>query len=90
MWQRIRRYSLLLLFIGLFGWQPTQPKPAQADTNGEAVADPPRILMFVAYNEIWWSECKVSYEAFLACGYAVGVVSRPTGTASSIRPRALR
>lgn len=40
-----------------------------------------RILLFVAYNDVWWSEYKVTYEALQALGYEVDVVSSGTGEA---------
>ena len=81
--QRIRLYTLLLLLVALFGLQPVHQRPAQASATAAPAADPPRILIFVAYNETWWSEFKVSYEAFLAAGYAVDVVSSAPGFANS-------
>lgn len=40
-----------------------------------------RILMFVAYNDVWWAEYKVVYEALIAQGYEVDVRSSATGEA---------
>ncbi|MDA0243990.1 MAG: ThuA domain-containing protein [Chloroflexi bacterium] len=40
-----------------------------------------RVLLFVAYNDVWWSEYKVTYEALQALGYTVDVVSSGTGEA---------
>jgi putative intracellular protease/amidase len=41
------------------------------------------VLMFVSYNDVWWAEYKVMYEALLALGYAVDVRSSEPGAASS-------
>jgi len=43
----------------------------------------PRILLFVAFDQTWWAEYKVLYEAFRAAGYDVDVRSSATGTANS-------
>ncbi len=43
----------------------------------------PTVLMFVAYNDVWWAEYKVVYEALLAAGYAVDVRSSANGFARS-------
>jgi len=43
----------------------------------------PTVLMFVAYNRVWWSEYKVLYEGLRAAGYDVDVRSSATGTATS-------
>ncbi len=43
----------------------------------------PRILLFVAADQVWWAEYKVLYEAFRAAGYHVDVRSSASGTASS-------
>ncbi|MCB0034483.1 MAG: ThuA domain-containing protein, partial [Anaerolineales bacterium] len=40
-----------------------------------------RVLMFVAYNDVWWAEYKVVYEALLAQGYEVDVRSSGVGEA---------
>lgn len=41
------------------------------------------VLMFVAYNDVWWAEYKVMYEALLAAGYQVDVRSSEPGIATS-------
>ena len=53
-----RCLSLLLLLLAVVGSTLVTPHPAQA-----APAQPPtrRLLIFVAYNETWWSEFKVTY-----------------------------
>ncbi len=42
-----------------------------------------QILMFVAYNDVWWPEFKVMYEALSAAGYSVDVRSSGVGYATS-------
>ncbi|VAW32099.1 hypothetical protein MNBD_CHLOROFLEXI01-5327, partial [hydrothermal vent metagenome] len=67
--------TFLLLIFGLqTAVSPTQATPDIA--NG-------RILMFVAYNDVWWTEYKVAYEGLRALGYEVDVVSSGTGEAYS-------
>lgn len=41
------------------------------------------VLMFVSYNDVWWAEYKVMFEALLAAGYQVDVRSSETGSATS-------
>jgi putative intracellular protease/amidase len=41
------------------------------------------VLMFVSYNDVWWAEYKVMYEALLALGYTVDVRSSESGSANS-------
>lgn len=43
----------------------------------------PKVLMFVAYNRVWWAEYKVAFEALRAAGYDVDVRSSGTGFATS-------
>ncbi len=52
---------------------------------GSVSAEPanPKILMFVAYDQVWWGEYKVLYEGLRAAGYDVDVVSSGTGVAHS-------
>ncbi|MGB1253657.1 MAG: hypothetical protein ACPG8W_23805, partial [Candidatus Promineifilaceae bacterium] len=51
--------------------------------SNSAEADPAtgNILMFVAYNDVWWAEYKVLYEGLIAAGYTVDVRSSATGEA---------
>ncbi len=66
---------LLILFSLTTATFPTQANTAKsAATNG-------RILMFVAYNDVWWTEYKVAYEGLKALGYEIDVVSSSTGEA---------
>lgn len=41
------------------------------------------VLMFVAFNDVWWSEYKVMYETLDALGYEVEVRSSSAGSAST-------
>ena len=41
------------------------------------------VLMFVSYNDVWWAEYKVMYQALLAAGYQVDVRSSEAGSATS-------
>jgi putative intracellular protease/amidase/type 1 glutamine amidotransferase len=75
------RFIFYLAVSFLFaGWLATHTAPAQpaagAAPNG-------RVLMFVAYNDVWWPEYKVAYEGLVALGYEVDVVSSGTGVAYS-------
>jgi putative intracellular protease/amidase len=56
------------------------------DTGGDTGApDAPsrRILLFVAYEDVWWGEYKVLYEGLRAAGWEVDVRSAGTGVARS-------
>lgn len=69
--------SLLCLILAA---SVVTPKPSAAFAPA---ASPGRALMFVAYNQVWWSEYKVVYEALRAQGYTVDVRSSATGVARS-------
>lgn len=56
------------------GTVPASPAPAVL---------PPRILVFVAYNRVWWAEYKVLREALASAGYEVEVRSSSEGYATS-------
>lgn len=51
--------------------------------SNSAEADPTtgNILLFVAYNDVWWAEYKVLYEGLIAAGYTVDVRSSAMGEA---------
>jgi len=61
--------------------------PACGKAGSTTPAPPPttgrKVLMFVAYNRVWWAEYKVAIEALRAAGYAVDVCSSGTGFATS-------
>ena len=64
---------LMSLLVGLkrsLSAEPTRPPAGN-------------ILMFVAYNDVWWAEYKVLYEGLLAAGYSVDVRSSGTGVANT-------
>lgn len=77
-WRLLLLLLLLLIFVG--SGAGTQ-RAVIADTLVQPTTPTRRILIFVAYNETWWSEFKVTYEAFLAQGYTVDVMSSATGVA---------
>lgn len=52
----------------------TPPSPAPVVNTGK------KILMFVSYNDVWYAEYKVMYEALLAMGYSIDVVSASNST----------
>jgi len=59
---------------------PATGTPPKGESNPPANK---RVLMFVAYNDVWWAEYKVVYEALLAQGYEVEVRSSADGEAFS-------
>jgi len=65
----VRPLTALLIALCL----PFAPVAAQSGT----------VLMFVSYNDVWWAEYKVMYEALVAAGYQVDVRSSETGSATS-------
>lgn len=67
---------LAVLWTAAVAWQPA-PVASYPPTN------PGRVLMFVAYNDVWWTEYKVTYEGLRALGYQVDVVSSNSGEAYS-------
>ena len=82
--QRYQRALIggLLLLTLLLSWGGLGNQPATVAAAPLPVEPPTRrILIFVAYNESWWSEFKVTYEAFVAQGYTVDVMSSATGFA---------
>jgi putative intracellular protease/amidase len=66
----------------------TAPTTTSSTTTSTTSTLPPssegdRVLMFVAYNDVWWSEYKVMYETLDALGYDVDVRSSADGSAST-------
>lgn len=66
-----------LLWLAAFVMAPAPTSTAASPTTEH------RVLMFVAYNDVWWPEYKVAYESLTALGYTVDVVSSGTGEAYS-------
>jgi putative intracellular protease/amidase len=63
----------------------TDPDTTGGDATGGGDPEPkgPTILMFVAYEGVWWAEYKVMFEALTALGWAVDVRSSSEGVAFS-------
>lgn len=62
------------------GAETSSDPEATADATGDATSDAPpssgdRVLMFVAFNNTWWPEYKVTIEGLRAAGYEVDVRS---------------
>ena len=70
---------IIVLPIGFFA-QHRVSESAELQVN-DSDLEQKRILMFVAYNDVWWSEYKVLYEALIARGYHVDVRSSSAGEA---------
>lgn len=74
---------------GTYGLRLTASDSALSTSDDVTItvdAAPPvqdTVLMFVAYNDVWWPEYKVVYEALRASGYAVEVRSSRAGFARS-------
>ncbi len=83
-------FTLLLFILGLqTATSAYDPSRRSVQANSPTKANPTaptaiangRILMFVAYNDVWWTEYKVAYEGLRALGYTVDVISSGTGEA---------
>lgn len=72
--------ALVLAAIALLA--PACPKGGSRTQTPPAPTSP-RVLLFVAYNRVWWAEYKVACEALRAAGYAVDVCSSGAGFATS-------
>ncbi|HZE97007.1 MAG TPA: hypothetical protein VE981_08265 [Planctomycetota bacterium] len=84
----LARTCILILAAGIIPACDTPaPKPAPIlapnPGAGSGPGGSPKILVFVAYNRVWWSEYKVLYEGLRAAGYDVDVRSSATGSATS-------
>lgn len=80
----MRKRFLLMIFLSLtlLGVSIVSASvSAKADETIPATVVNGRILMFVPYNDVSWTEYKVAYEGLSALGYTVDLVSSKTGEA---------
>ena len=72
---------LLAVILGSYFFKQYRSSESAALSLSAGQTDQKRVLMFVAYNDVWWSEYKVLYESLRAQGYQVDVRSSGTGEA---------